>query len=158
MINLYKISILFVLSTFITACSNFPLKELAPITPQISLTGLKLRQVNLLEQYFELQLELANPNAFTLPIAQLNYAVYLNGKEFFKGLSDAAFSLPAKETKQLNIEVVTDLMDIFQQLRVWQQNLNKTVNYRLVGGMKLTNWAPVLTFEEMGAIPLDFAQ
>jgi len=158
MIYLYKITVLFVLFTLMTACSNFPLKELAPITPQISLTGLKLRQVNLLEQYFELQLALTNPNTFTLPIAQLNYAVYLNGKEFFKGLSSAAFSLPAKETKQLNIEVVTNLMDIFQQLRAWQQNLNKTVNYRLVGDMKLTNWAPALTFEEIGAIPLDFTQ
>lgn len=155
---LYKSSVFFMLFALLssTACSEFPFKQLAPITPQISLTGLKLGKVSLLEQNFELQLALTNPNAFMLPIANLDYAIYLNGKEFFKGLSSAPFSLPANETKVLAINVVTNLLDIFEQLR--GQNLSKEVNYRLVGAMKLTNWAPSLSFEEIGAIPLDIAR
>lgn len=156
--SLYKIGLLLISFSLLAACDNLPLKQFAPITPQISLTNLKLREVNLLEQNFELQLELTNPNSFALPIANLDYAIYLNGKEFFKGVSNAPFSLPAKETKQIGIEVVTNLLDIFEQLRAWQDNLQKNVNYRLVGQMKLTNWAPALTFEEMGNLPLNFSR
>ena len=63
-------------------------------TPYITLAGVWLVDVNLLEQRYRMRLRIQNPNPFSLNIDGLDYRVEINDKEFARGVSNQAFSVP----------------------------------------------------------------
>jgi LEA14-like dessication related protein len=136
-----------------TACAGTPLQ---PLAPSISLTGFKVHKVDLFEQVYKLKLRVQNPNPFVLPLAGIEYALYLNDKEFVRRVNSYSMMIPAQGEHSLEIEVVSNLAQIFQQWQGWNSLLNQNFRYRLTGGIRLTEWSPLMPFDQQGEIALQW--
>ncbi|EIJ44362.1 conserved secreted protein [Beggiatoa alba B18LD] len=128
--------------------------SLEPLTPEINLTNIEVGQLGFFEQSFALQLQVKNPNNFPLPIVGLQYTLEVNGKQFATGNSSASTLIPALGNKAMTVEVVSNLNQILAQIKDWNQGLSKTLDYRLFGGIRLSDWMPILPFERTGKVPL----
>ena len=82
------------LASFVWAlggCASIPTHK--PIPPEVNLVGLRVVELGLFEQRYELQLRVQNPNSFVLPISGMSYSPELNGEEFARGVSRGKVSL-----------------------------------------------------------------
>ncbi|ALG68241.1 LEA type 2 family protein [Beggiatoa leptomitoformis] len=139
------------LSLCLSACATLSLE---PLTPEISLMDIKVTQLGFFEQTFALQLQVKNPNDFPLPITGLQYKLEINGSEFATGNSGTSTLIPSLGSKLMTVEVVSNLNQIVAQIKDWSKGLSQTVDYRLSGGIRLSDWMPLLPFERAGQVPL----
>ncbi len=146
-----RILVVIVAVFLLTACSNIPIK---PIAPQISLADFRLVNLGLLEQNYRLRLRLKNPNPFPLPITNLNYQLQINEQEFTKGASNQAIVIPSLGEETIDIDVTSNLMRIIGQWQDWQQLLNRQFRYQLMGGVNVTDWVPQIPFNYQGEVTL----
>jgi LEA14-like dessication related protein len=138
--------ILLILIGLLTACAGIPLTE--PEAPKVSVACLRLVKAKLSEQTYRLRLRFKNPNSFPLPIAGMNFHLYINDKKFTSGMSKQSMTIPAFGEQFLDIEIVSNLMDIVEGLQDWKRTLkNSKLNYRLVGSVRIMGWAPQIPFE-----------
>jgi len=156
-ITMYKIlqtSILLMLITLMMGCAGVITK---PEPPKVSIAGFKLLKVKVFEQQYQLRLRLKNPNAFPLPLSNLNFQLYLNDKEFTSGKSKQATTIPALGEAVIEIEVASNLMDIFKGWGDWKEifKSHQNFNYRLFGTLNIVDWAPSIPFERKGEISLE---
>lgn len=150
---MYKyIGYLWLLSVLVS-CSN--LASLRPLAPKVSLSDIKVAGMGIMEQRFQLRLEIDNPNAFPIPIVGVNYDLSINGKPFFQGQNDTPLTVPAQGKEYLNIDVISSLSNILEQLQSWQ-NLGSDVSYQLKGNVKLTELAIAYPFERQGSVPISW--
>lgn len=141
----------------LASCAGIPLTK--PEAPQVSVAGFRLVKANLLEQNYQLKLRLKNPNSFPMPISALNFQLFLNDKEFTKGTNKQPVTIPALGETVLELEFVSNLMDIVDGWRDWKNALtNRKFDYLLSGGVSLANWAPQIPFKDEGEISLENLQ
>ena len=145
--------LLFILVILLAGCAGIPIQ---PVSPQISLADFKIKNLGLFEQNYLLRLRLKNPNPFPLPITSLNYQLHINDKEFTRGVSNQAITLPASGEEFLDIEVVSNLMRIIEEWRDWKTVLDRNFNYQLAGGVSVLDWAPQIPFEYKGDVKLSW--
>jgi len=149
------LGLLLLFTILLTACAGTPLRYLSP---DVSLTGFKVHKVNLFEQVYKLQLQVKNPNAFVLPISGIEYALYLNDKEFIRRVNSYSMMIPAQGEHALEIEVVSNLAQVFEQWQEWKNLFNQNFRYRLTGGIRISEWSPLVPFERQGEITLKWDQ
>ena len=121
--------------------------------PDISLVGVELVGLNLLEQRFILQLRIKNPNDRALSINALNFDIELNGQHFAKAVSESPVQVPKQGDAVLEIKAVSRLIAVLKQLRDAQKDGRSSVAYRLFGNV-LLDGAGSLPFERAGEMPL----
>ena len=143
--------VVFVL-TVLAGCAG--LERLRPEPPRVTLADLRVLDLSLFEQRFEVALRMRNPNRFALPIQGLRYQLELNGETFANGASAESVTLPAYGEEVLRLEVVSDLGSTLRQIRRWQQEPPEGLSYRLTGSVDVSSMAPSLPFDVAGNITL----
>jgi LEA14-like dessication related protein len=114
--------------------------------PHISVAGLRVVEMGVLEQRYALLLRVQNPNDFALPVTGMEFELSLNGHPFANGVSDHAVTIPAYGTQTMRVEVVSSLGRIVQQLDELQHG-NGGLRYRISGHVKLAGRDRAIPFD-----------
>jgi len=119
--------------------------------PEISLAGVELVGIGLVEQRLLLKLRISNPNDVDLPIKALSFDLDLDGQPFAKGASEQPVIVARHAESQLDVKVVSRLGDVLQQLRVARKN--GKLGYRVHGYVELEGSGSI-AFDRSGEVPL----
>lgn len=125
-----------------------------PEPPIVSLAGRQMGEATLFEQRYQLQLQLQNPNDVDLPISGLRCTLFINEREFAKGVSAAGVTVPRFGDAVLAVDVLSDLRRVFEQLRDAGGKPAEAVSYRLTGKIALQGSPFTLPFDYRGEFAL----
>src|SRR5215467_13818368 len=137
----------------LSACSTMP-KDFE--TPKVSIANIAPNDMTLMEQRFDVQLRIQNPNNFDLGINGVRFDIALNGREFGSGMSGAKVTVPRFGSEVISGEVITGLGSILRQAQQLSSGGTK-VQYSLKG--KAFADSPgtfTIPFEDIGDIDLNF--
>ena len=136
-------------ATLLNACATLsPYKE----SPRVSLVSIQPQGMSVLEQRFGLQLRILNPNDTAIPVEGLSYSVEINNREFAYGASPQAVDIPAFGEALLDVEVISSLLNVVQQLQALNTETRSSLNYRLSGKISLANSPASLPFDNSGVL------
>ena len=141
----------FVLAVGLLACSALTSK---PESPRVTLVGLKLVSVELLEQRYQVSLRVKNPNAFDLPIRGVDFQLDINGKTFADGVSGQSVDVPAYGENVIDLEVSSNLLQVFHQLQSLEESRSPAFEYRIRGSMATGVYGQKLPFDYAGELQL----
>jgi len=143
------ITLILLTATFLSACATLsPYKE----SPRVSLVGIQPQEMGVLEQRFALQLRILNPNDRAIPVKSLSYSVEINDREFAYGVSRQSVEIPAFGEALLDVEVVSNLLNVVQQLHALSGETRNSLEYRLSGKISLANSPASLPFDYSGVL------
>jgi LEA14-like dessication related protein len=114
--------------------------------------------MGVLEQRYGLQLRILNPNDTALPVAGMQYSLQINDREFAYGVSRQPVSIPAYGEAVLDVDVVSNLLSVLQQLQEANTGKQDSLKYRLSGSLSLENRFGKLPFDyhgELNYLPAD---
>ncbi len=111
----------------LAACAQ--VREAEP--PRVRLSDLRLIPGGLLEQRFQVELRLANPNDFDLDLDGLTFALVLNGRPFAEGVTDQAVTIPRLGEASVRVVAATTLIDVVQQALILGERDH--LSYRIEG-------------------------
>ena len=117
--------------------------------PRVSLASIEPKDMTLLEQRYGIRLRIMNPNDAALPVAGLSYALEINDREFAYGVSRQAVEIPAFGEALLDVEVVSNLLNVIQQIQKMSGESRDSLSYRLTGKISLAN--------SLGSLPFDYS-
>jgi LEA14-like dessication related protein len=122
--------------------------------PDIRVVNLRLLPAsNLLEQQFELDLAIGNPNNFDFGIDGLRYVLYLNGQKFATGYSGEHVHVARLSEARITTIGRTDLAKVVRQILALPQA--QSLDYRLSGDAFLSDFPKSsISFEKSGDIRL----
>ena len=123
-----------------------------PEQPRVSLVSIQPKDMTLLEQRYGLQLRILNPNETAIPIEGLSYSLEINGREFAYGVSRQAVSIPPFGEALLDVEVVSNLLSVMQQVQEMSGEQRESLQYRLAGKISLANSLAKLPFDYHGEL------
>ncbi|MBL8413857.1 MAG: LEA type 2 family protein [Propionivibrio sp.] len=121
--------------------------------PEISLAGIDLVGLGLVEQRFVLKLRIRNPNDVDLPVNALNFDVELNARHFARGVSDKPVIVPRQGETILEVKTVSRLGDVLKPLRDAQKNGRERIAYRVFGSVDLEGFGS-FPFDRSGDVPM----
>lgn len=144
-----KIILFFIALLALSGCSSkggiFP--SLQPLAPEISLKNFQLVKMGLSQQTYRLRLKIKNPNAFPLPINNLNYQLFINNQNFAKGNSKKAVTIPSQGVGMLEIDVNSNIMDVIEGAGQWFSLAKRSLDYRITGNVGLSSLGIPLPFQ-----------
>jgi LEA14-like dessication related protein len=123
-----------------------------PEQPRVSLVSIQPLDMTLLEQRYGLQLRILNPNDSAIPVEGLNYSLEINGREFAYGVSRQAVTIPPFGEALLDVDVVSNLLNVLQQMQELGEERQDTLAYRLSGKLSLSNSLVKLPFDYHGEL------
>lgn len=141
----------FWLAVGLLACSALTSK---PESPRVTLIALKLVSVELLEQRYQVSLRVKNPNTFDLPIRGIDFRLDINGQTFADGVSKQSVDVPAYGEKVIDVEVSSNLLQVFRQLQSLEENQSRGFEYRINGRMATGVYGQKLPFDYSGKLQL----
>lgn len=133
----------------LTACSGLPPNVLAP---RVRVAEVDIRHLGLFEQHFEVGLRIDNPNDFDLDIEALEFEFELNGRAFATGMSNVPTRVPAASSTVMQVEAMTQSVNLLQQIKSLPESLKRGADYRIKGRVRaggLPGWLP---FEHAGVV------
>lgn len=143
--------VLFSLAT--TACSTLP-RDFE--TPKVSVANVAPKDMTLMEQRYDVQLRIRNPNDFDLGIKGIRFDLELNGIEFGSGMSGAKVTVPRFGSEVITAEVITGLGNMLRQAQGLRSSAGR-FQYRLKGkAFADSPGAFTVPFEDTGDIDLNF--
>jgi LEA14-like dessication related protein len=134
----------------LAACSSIPADF---EKPTVTLAGVSVGTISLLEQQFVLNLRVANPNNIDIPLNGLNVSLDVNGKAFANGVSSEATTLPRLGSAIIKLKVSTSLSTFIQQFNALQAS-GKPIAYRIKGKLFLPLRPDGVSFERQGEVNL----
>jgi len=135
-----------VFAGLLSACASInPYTE----APRVSLASIEPRDMTLLEQRYGISLRIMNPNDAALQIEGLSYALEINEREFAYGVSRQSVEIPAFGEALLDVEVVSNLLNVMQQIQEMSGESRDSLTYRLTGKISLAN--------SLGSLPFDYS-
>ena len=143
-------------ATGLVACSSLP-RQLAP--PQIELVELRLLQASFDGQRFAIRLLLNNPNPVPIPVRALDFDVRLAGEGLLDGRALSAFTLPARGSSSVDVEVFSNLVSSVSRLMTFVQGPTNGLEYEIQGELELD--VPLrepIGFYHRGVVPLVLPQ
>ena len=141
----------FVLMAGLVSCSTLTSK---PESPRVTLVGLKLISVELLEQRYQVSLRVKNPNAFELPVRGIDFQLDINGQTFADGVSNQSVDVPAYGENVIDLEVSSNLFQVFRQFQSLQESQSAGFEYRISGSMATGIYGQKLPFDYSGELKL----
>lgn len=136
----------------LAACST-----LAPNleTPRLSVVNVEMAQAGLWEQRFRVRMRVQNPNDRQLPIKGLSYTLQVAGEDFARGVSDAAFTVPALGEAEFTMNVTANAAAALVRYLNKHDSASDAVDYRIVGKVSLAEgFLRSIPFEERGTLRL----
>jgi LEA14-like dessication related protein len=123
-----------------------------PESPRVSLVSIQPLDMQMLEQRFVLELRIQNPNRVAIPVQGLSYALEINQREFAYGVSQQAVTIPPYGEALLQVEVVSNLLNIMRQLQQLGETSDGGLEYRLHGRIGLADRRQGLPFDYAGKL------
>lgn len=117
--------------------------------PRVSLTGLAVKELNLLAPSVLVRLRVENPNDLNIDLDGADVALALNGQPVATGISRSPLTLAKFGASEMNVEVKAGTLQVLQQILLLQAN--PSVNYDVTGHLNVLNWLGPL-----GRIPFRF--
>jgi LEA14-like dessication related protein len=133
------------------ACATLPGKT---EPPRVSLIGLNLLSMELFEQRYLVRLRMKNPNDFDMPVRGLDFRLDINGEAFADGVSNQAVTIPAFGEQVLELEVSSNLLQVFRQLQSMQRKRAPGLAYRITGRVAIGSYGQRLPFDYSGELAL----
>ena len=121
-------------------------------TPHVSLVSIQPIEMGLLEQRYGLQLRILNPNDKEIPVKGLSYSIEINGHEFAYGVSRQPVTIPPFSEALLDVEVVSNLLNVLQQFQEISAENSNSLKYRLRGKISLEKSLAKLPFNVEGEL------
>jgi len=123
-------------------------------SPRIQLANIQVKEVNVLETAFQVQLRLFNTNDIALEVKGFECEIEINGQPFALGVADTEVKIPAYGTEIAPILVYSSVIDMLKG--VFGLKEKEQLRYRLKGKLRLGGNAfpSVLPFESEGIISL----
>lgn len=120
--------------------------------PYVSLADLRITNIGLFEQRYGLQLRIQNPNPSELPISGMDFRVTFNDVEFGRGVSHQSVTVPAYGEALLNVDMVSNVSRLIDQLKEVELGRSEGMRYRITGGLSLNHRTGKIPFEYRGEI------
>ena len=122
--------------------------------PTVQLSGVEITRLSFSEQTVQLTLDVANPNAFPLPVRTVRYSVLLEQQQFAAGETAASFSVPARGETAVDISVTLNLMESAARLLpMLRAGTSRPLDYELHGSLAVDiPFARPLQFSREGTI------
>ena len=121
--------------------------------PRVSLVDIRMLPGGLLEQRFQIDLRITNPNNFDVPLDGLSFTLALNGAAFANGVSNRAVVVPRLGEVVMPIDSHTTLLNLVQQVMVLADA--QSLTYRLSGTAFLSGiGGGSVPFESAGALSI----
>jgi LEA14-like dessication related protein len=142
-------SLLFLILFTIAGCAGLG-KQLE--SPPIKLANIQVKEVNVLETAFQVQLRVFNTNDTALEVKGIECELELNDEPFAMGVSNPEIKIPSYGTEIVTILVYSSVIDIVIGVRGLQKN--EQLKYRLKGKLRLGGNAfpSVLPFNSEGVV------
>jgi len=142
--------LLVALSLVATGCTSLRNLE----SPEVVLIGLHPLESTLLEQRFQVDLRVYNPNNRDLDIDGVDFDLEVNGQRLARAAGANEFLLPRLGEAQTSVVVSTSLFSVARQLMALQQTGG--LNYKLSGRVHLGSAFGIsLPFEQSGELRQD---
>lgn len=124
-------------------------------SPRVTISDLRVQQVNPLETTFQVQLRIINPNDFPLTIKGLECDLELNDQHFGSGVSGKGATIPAFGTDVVSVSVYSSMIDLIRGfLKVPER---EQLSYRIKGSVTVAaggSPATSVPFETHGELDL----
>ncbi|MBS1136863.1 MAG: Water Stress and Hypersensitive response domain protein [Proteobacteria bacterium] len=121
--------------------------------PEVTLAGIDIVEMGLLEQRFAMKLRLQNPNDAGITITGLSFQVEVNGQTFAKGVSGQSVTVPRFGEAVLAVDAVSNLASVLRQISELSKGGREGVDYRIHGRLATGNFGSV-PFESKGELRL----
>ncbi len=99
--------------------------------PRIALGKVRLLDSTGLTQRLEVELLVANPNDFDIPLTGLQFVMQMNGLDFANGLSNARVTLPRLGEAVVPVTVTVSILAVLQQVRAVSESTG--LEYKITG-------------------------
>ena len=143
------ICLLLLMAAMLAACAGIgSLKE----PPRVSLVNIQPRDMTLLEQRFSIRLRILNPNDAPIPVTGLSCSLEFNDREFAYGVSRQDVTIPPFGEALLDLDMVSNLLNVMQQIRGLSGEEHNSLRYRLKGSLALANHPGRLPFDYSGEL------
>ena len=136
----------------LSACAS--ISENLVSSPRVELKNVSVLGLGFQSQTFMLSFDIANPNAFPLPIKSVSYGLKLYGQRFATGETASEFTVPANDGAQFSISVDLDLLTTAPDLlSIVRDGVRQDIPYELEGrlGVDIPFTSP-LKFRNNGSI------
>ncbi len=119
--------------------------------PEVVVTAIRPVDATLLEQRFEVDLRIYNPNNRDLPIDGVDFELAINEGRLARGSGATDLLLPRLGEAETTVRVSTSVFDVARQ--VMNAGQSETLSYRLSGRIHLgTGLGGSLPFEKTGVL------
>lgn len=133
----------------LSACASL-VDRIVPDPPDVTLVGVDLVEASLLQQTFNLTLNLQNPNDRTLAIQDTQFSAIINGEEFASGISKTPIDLPPYGEADVSVRVNSGLLKVLENLG--KLTGGQGLNYRLEGSVKIAGIPVRIPFSQDGTL------
>ncbi len=141
-----RIALLLALVSVVGCASLTHLKN----PPRVRLTDIRITEITLLEQQYELGLRIQNPNEKALAIKGLSFEIELNEQELLSGVSNQRVSVPGYGETVVTVKASSTLAGLIRQITGLQQS--KSLEYRLRGKLSADNFGAPIPFDYSGRL------
>ncbi len=125
--------------------------KLAP--PGLAIVNVRVRRADFWEQRLDVRVRVRNPNAVSLPVRNVQYALDIEGQRFATGTCAQGFTVPAHGTAEFDTEVTANMTGAL--LTALARGHGQSIRYRLIGKVELSRgWLRSLPFDERGSFRL----
>lgn len=122
--------------------------------PRVSLVSITPVNLQLFEQRFRVTLQVQNPNPESITIRGLDYEIAINDKLFAQGVSGKSISIPAYGETTAQVEVVSTLQRVLEQLQAFGSRDTPSIDYAISGHVSVDGIPIPVPFEFQDTLSL----
>ncbi len=120
--------------------------------PRVNLVALEVIDVQFFEQRYGVTLRIQNPDRADLQVEGISFELEINDREFAYGVSKQDVRVPGFSEALLDVEVVSTLFNVVDQLRDLEKRQGQTLSYRIHGKIALGGSLLSIPFEKKGVL------
>lgn len=155
-VNSRRMPTLFALTALLISGCAAMIKQ--PEPPQVTLAGINLTNVSLFEQSFRVKLRIQNPNNYALPLDGFQLDLKLNDQSFLSGTSTDSVTLPRLGSATVEMDAVSKLSGLLQQIKGIASGETRMVRYSLTGKIHLVRPVLSLPIKEEGEFDMSWLE
>lgn len=122
--------------------------------PRVSLVGIEPLDFRLLEQRFRVTLRIQNPNDRDITVRGLDYEIVVNDRVFAQGVSGKPVTIPAWGENTAEVEVVSTLQRVMEQLEALAARGEPGLDYAISGHVSVDGIPFPVPFEYRDSLGL----
>ena len=146
-----RVSLLFCLTLFLTACASLT-SDLDP--PKVSMESFKALPSEGGAPRFEIKLRVVNPNKQSLDIAGVSYSVEILGKELITGVANDVPLIEGYSEQIVTLEAGLQMFQLLRLIASLGSTTAEAIDYRFTAKIDFNGFVPTQRIEEVGEFRL----